>query len=78
MFGDDIAVDAGFALGRRNEVQEQVDSGCFASAVGAQQAENLARGNLQVEIIYDNPLTIGFGEVDGFEHGRHGGIPASA
>ena len=79
--GDIYAVHRYIALVGRDQAYNHVETGCFASTVGAKQANHLAGFNLDVYTTYNLFFTVGFVEIDCFEHGQVpslSGISASA
>ena len=78
--GGVAAEDQGLAAGGKEQPQEQLDRGRLARAVGAQQAEDLAAADLQVEglqgpdLLPAPEIAIDLGEVAGFDRRRRLGM----
>ena len=54
--------------------REDLDRRGFARAVGADEAEAVARLDLEVQIRQRHERAVALGEVDGFDNGWHGGL----
>ena len=80
--GRRAAEDRGFARGRKQQAEQQLDGGRLARAVGAEQTEDLAALDLKVEGVQGDlflaapEVAVDLGQVAGFDdhlaHGRAG------
>ncbi len=52
----------------RHQTHDHVETGCFSSSVGPQQADNFARLNLHGDAANDFALAESLVKVNGFEH----------
>ena len=69
---DRVAADAGLAPGGLQERGQDPHGGRLARAVGADEAEQVALGQLEGEVIDGVQLAVDFGEVLGLDHGWKG------
>ena len=71
--GGRLAEDEGVAVGREEQAEQQLDGGGLAGAVGAEQAEDFAAVDLQVEgaqggLLFAAPeVAVDLGQVAGFD-----------
>ena len=66
---DRVAADVGLAPGRREERREDPDRRRLAGAVGADEAEQVALLEFQVERLQGEEVAVFLGEVDRLDHG---------
>ena len=62
-------------VGRRDEAERHSDRGRLTRAVGAEEAEELAAVDLEVEMVHRQPLAICLGQGDGTKCGLGAGHP---
>ena len=66
---DRVPADIGLAPGRREQGRENANRGRLAGTVGADEAEQVTRLELQVERLQCKEIAILLGEVDRLDHG---------
>src|SRR3984893_4538521 len=67
--GDVFALKDDLARGRAFDAHDRLHRGRFAGAVGADQAENLARAQIEAEVLHGSEATVALGEAADFENG---------
>ena len=63
-----MAVDDPVAAGGLQQRGQKADRGALARPVGSDEAEHLARLDLQIQAIDREQVAVMFGEVDEFDH----------
>ncbi len=72
--GDAVSVDGSFAGGGAEQGRQEANGRAFTGAVGADEAEHLARADLEIQVRHGHEFAVDLGEVSEFDHGEDAGF----